>query len=102
MTAGYATKETTDKLIASYIRGKYSKGVFGQAVKDFQNSKEALKQPVAIKYQNYLGRQYFKLVCKTQSSVYDAEQKVSQLRRVDNSIQPITQVYQFQYIAYTG
>lgn len=76
LIAAYATKETMDKLIASYKRGKYLQGVFGKAVKDFNNSEEALKQAVAIKYQNYLLRREFKLVCKTQSSVYDAEQEV--------------------------
>lgn len=76
LIAAHATKETMDKLIASYKIGKYLQGVFGKAVKDFNNSEEALKQAVAIKYQNYLSRCKFKLVCKTQSSVYDAEQKV--------------------------
>lgn len=76
LIAAYATKETIHKLIASYKRGKYLQGVFGKAVKDFNNSEEALKQAVAIKYQNYLSRHKFKLVRKTQSSVYDAEQEV--------------------------
>lgn len=76
LIAAYATKETIHKLIASYKRGKYLQGVFGKAVKDFNNSEESLKQAVAIKYQNYLSRHKFKLVCKTQSSVYDAEQEV--------------------------
>jgi len=49
-------------------------GVFGKAVKDFNNSQEALKQAVAMKYQNYLSRRKF--VCKTQSSVYDPKQEV--------------------------
>lgn len=65
-----------DKLIASYKKGKYLQGVFGKAVKDFNNSEEALKQAVAIKYQSYLSSRKFKLVFKTQSSVYDAEQEV--------------------------
>ena len=48
LIAAYATKETIDKLIASYKRGKYLQGVFGKAVQDFNNSEEALKQAVAI------------------------------------------------------
>ena len=39
-------------------------------------NKEALKQAVAMKFQNYLSRHKFNLVCKMQSSVYDAEQEV--------------------------
>ena len=74
--ASYASKETMDQLIGSYKQGKYLQGVFGKAVKDFNNSEEALKQGVAMKYQNYLSRHKFKLVCKTQSSVYDADKKI--------------------------
>ena len=64
VVASYASKETMDQLIGSYKRGKYLQGVFGKAVKDFNNSEEALKQAVAMKYQNYLSRRKFKLVCK--------------------------------------
>ena len=79
LIVAHALNETMDKLIASYKRGKYLQGVFGKAIKDFHNSEEALKQAVTIKYQNYqnyLSRCKFKLVCRTQSSVYDAEQEV--------------------------
>ncbi|CAH3170305.1 unnamed protein product [Porites lobata] len=38
-------------------------------------NKEALKQAVAMKFQNYLSRHKFNLVCRMQSSVYDAEQE---------------------------
>ena len=48
--------------------------MFGKAIKDFNNYEGALKQAVGMKYQKYLSRRKFKLVCKTQSSVYDAEQ----------------------------
>ena len=74
--ASFASKEIIDKLISSNKRGKYLQGVFGTAVKDFNNSEEALKQEVAVKFQNYLSRRKFNLVCKTQSSVYDADQEV--------------------------
>lgn len=63
--------------------------VFTKAVKDFNNSEEALTQAVAIKYQNHLLRHKFKLVCKTQSSVYDAEQEMwlsRNLKCMDTSI----------------
>ena len=82
LIAACATNETMDKLIASYKRGKCLQGVFGKAVKNFHNSEEALKQAVAIKYQNYLSKCKFKLVCRTQSSVYDTEQEVGLLRNL--------------------
>ena len=51
--------------------------MFGKAVKRFNNfNKEALKQAVAVKFQNYLSRRKFNLVCNMQSSLYDAEQEV--------------------------
>ena len=56
-------------------RKVFTRGVW-KGCKGFSYSKEALKQAVAIKYQNYLSKRKFKLVCKTQSSVYDAEQEV--------------------------
>ena len=75
--ASFASKEIIDKLISSYKLGKYLQGVFEKAVKHFNNfDKEALKQAVAVKFQNYLSRHKFNLVCKMQSSVYDAEQDV--------------------------
>lgn len=69
----FAFKETINWFQVTN-RGQYLQGVRGKAVKDFNNSEEALKQAVAIKFQNYLSRRKFYLVCKTQSSVYDAEQ----------------------------
>ena len=65
-----------DKLIGSYKRGKYLEGVFGKAVSDFSNSEEALKQAVAMKYENFLSRRKFKLICKTQRSVFNAEKEI--------------------------
>ena len=82
LIAAYATNETMDRLIASYKRGKYLQGVFGKAVKDFHNSEEPHKQAVAIKYQNYLSRRKFKLMCRTQRPVYEAEQEVWLLRNL--------------------
>ena len=40
-------------------------------MKHYQNSEEALKQAVLMKYQNFLSRRKYALVCKTQSSVFD-------------------------------
>ena len=71
-----ASKDVMDKLIGSYKRGKYLEGVFGKAVSDFSNSEEALKQAVAIKYKNFLSRRKFKLICKTQSSVFNAHKEI--------------------------
>ena len=69
--ASNASKDVMDKLIGSYRRGKYLEGVSGRAVTDFNNSEEALKQAVALKYKNFLSRRKFKLICKTQNSVFN-------------------------------
>lgn len=67
--ASTASKDTIDKLISNYKRGKYLKAVFGKAVNDFINSEEELKQAVTIKYQAFLSRRKFQLICKTQLCV---------------------------------
>ena len=60
-----------DKLISGLKRGKYLQGLFDKTMKGYQNSDEALKQAVFMKYQNFLSRRKYALVCKTQSSVFD-------------------------------
>ena len=47
-----------------------------KAMKEHQASPEALKQAIATKYQNFLSRRKFKLVCKTQTSYFNAESEV--------------------------
>jgi hypothetical protein len=71
-----AKKETMDDLIGGYKRGKYLQGVVSQAIKDYNSSYECLKQAVALKYKNFLSRRKFSLLCKTQSSVFDANEEV--------------------------
>ena len=63
--------QTMDKLISGLKRGKYIQGLFDKTMKHYQNSEEALKQAVLMKYQNFLSRRKYALVCKTQSSVFD-------------------------------
>ena len=63
--------QTMDKLISGLKRGKYLQGLLDKTMKQYQNSEEALKQAVLMKYQNFLSRRKYALVCKTQSSVFD-------------------------------
>ena len=63
--------QTMDKLISGFKRGKYLQGLLKKTMKDYQNSEESLKQAVLMKYQNFLSRRKYALVCKTQSSVYE-------------------------------
>ena len=63
--------QTMDKLISGFKRGKYLQGLLNKTMKDYQNSEESLKQVVLMKYQNFLSRKKYALVCKTQSSVFD-------------------------------
>ncbi|KAL9958831.1 hypothetical protein ACROYT_G035899 [Oculina patagonica] len=71
-----ATKDQMEKFIGSYKRGRFLQGVFGRAMKEYGNSEEALKHAVAMKYQAFLSRRKFQLICKTQSSVFNAEKDV--------------------------
>ena len=45
-------------------------------MKDHQAAPENLNQAIACKYQNFLSRRKFNLVCKTQSSYFNAEAEV--------------------------
>ena len=62
--------QTMDKLISGLKREKYLLGLLDKTMKQYQNSEEALKQAVLMKYQNFLSRRKYALVCKTQSSVF--------------------------------
>ena len=72
----YASDEIMSKLMSSYKRGRFLQGIFGKAISDYQKSEEALKQSVALKYQSYLSRRKYNLVCKTQNSFFNAEKEV--------------------------
>ena len=65
-----------DTLLGKCRRGKYLQGVINQALKDHNNSKASLTQALAFKYQNFLSRRKFNLMCKTQSSVFDPDAEV--------------------------
>ena len=45
-------------------------------MKDQKLTPKAMKQAIAIKYQNFLSRRKFALVCKTQSSYFDPDKEV--------------------------
>ncbi|PFX14009.1 NACHT, LRR and PYD domains-containing protein 3 [Stylophora pistillata] len=68
-----APKELVGEFITAYKRGKYIQEVFEKAMKEHQASPEALKQAIATKYQNFLSRRKFNVVCKTQTSYFNAE-----------------------------
>ena len=74
--AANASGEIMSKLISSYKRDKFIQGIFGKAINDYQKSKEATKQFVALKYQSFLSRRKYNLVCKTKSSLFNAEEEV--------------------------
>ncbi|XP_022806312.1 uncharacterized protein LOC111343412 [Stylophora pistillata] len=71
--ASCAKKEIMEKLITCHKRGRSLQGVFRKAMKEYGTSEEALKQAVSIKYQAFLSSRKFQLICKTQSSVFNAE-----------------------------
>ena len=74
--AANAPKEVINECLSVYKRGKYLQETLGKAMKEFQSSPEAVKQAVAMKYQNFLSRRKFNLVCKTQSSYFNGENEV--------------------------
>ena len=68
-----ASNDVIGKLLSTYKIEKYLHGVFGKAVNEFNDSEDALQQAVAIKYRYFLSWRNFKLVGKTQSSVFNVE-----------------------------
>ena len=71
-----ASDEIMSKLMSNYKRGRFLQGIFGKAISDYQKSEEAIKQSVALKYQSFLSRRKYNLVCKTQNSFFNAEKEV--------------------------
>lgn len=74
--ASSASEEIMTKLMSSYKRGRFIQGIFGKAISEYQKSEEALKQSIVLKYQSFLSQRKYNLVCKTQSSFFNAEKEV--------------------------
>ncbi|PFX16929.1 hypothetical protein AWC38_SpisGene18772 [Stylophora pistillata] len=74
--AANSPKELIDEFLSGYKRGRYLQETLGKAMKEFQSSPESIKHAVAMKYQNFLSRRKFNLVCKTQSSYFNGENEV--------------------------
>ena len=70
--AGNAPKELVTELFVGYRRGSQLKKIFHSAMNKYQMSPEALQKAMATKYQNHLSRRKFVLVCRTQSSYFNA------------------------------
>ena len=62
--------------MSNYKRGQFLQGIFERAINDYRKSEEVLKQSLALKYHSYLSRGKYNLVCKTQSSFFNAEKEV--------------------------
>lgn len=74
--ASNGNPDILDKLVGGYKRGRYLQEVVRRAINDYNNSDDALKQAISLKYQNHLSRRKFELVCKTQTSVFNADEEV--------------------------
>ena len=80
-----APQSQMEIFLKGYKRGRFLQGIFGKAMKEYANSEEALKQAVAMKYQAFLSRRKFQFICKTQSSVFNAEQNVWVPRNINSA-----------------
>ena len=65
-----ASNEIMSKLISTYKRGKFLHCIFGKAGSDYHKSEDAIKQSLALKYQSFLSRRKYNLLCKTQNSFF--------------------------------
>ena len=68
-----APKSQMETFFKGYKRGQFLQGIFGQALNEYGNSEETLKQAVAMKYQAFLSRRIFQFICRTQRSVFNAD-----------------------------
>jgi hypothetical protein len=68
-----ASEEKMNSLISTYKRGKYLQNILNKAVREYNTSEESLNQALALKYNNFLSRRKVSLLCKTQISVFDAD-----------------------------
>ena len=71
-----APEDSFSELIVGYKKGKHLQQIFGKAMKEHQRNPEAINQAIAMKYQNFLSRRKFTLVCKTQTSFFNDDKEV--------------------------
>ena len=64
------------QLTIQYKRGKHLQKLFGESMKQHQFSDEAIKHALALRYHNFLSRRKFQMICRTQSSYFNAESNV--------------------------
>jgi hypothetical protein len=64
-----------EDMIGNYRRGRYSEGIVSKTVKELTESTNSLNNAVSLKYNNFLSRRKFNLLCKTQSSVFDTDKE---------------------------
>ena len=74
--AANAPKELMDDLIGKYKRGKYLEGIAAEVMKGLSQSESSMTQAISFKYENFLSRRKYNLLCKTQSTVFDANNEV--------------------------
>ena len=81
--AGNAPKELVTEFFVGDRRGSQLKKIFNNAMNKYQMSPEALQKALATKYQNHLSRRKFVLVCRTQSSYFNAVSETCLPRNVN-------------------
>ena len=74
--AANAPKELMDDLIGKYKRGKYLEGIAAEVMKGLSQSESSMTQAISFKYENFLSCRKYNLLCKTQSTVFDANNEV--------------------------
>ena len=76
LIAANAQKELMDNLIGKYKRGKYLEGIASDVMKGLSQSEGSMTQAISFKYENFLSRRKYNLLCKTQSTVFDANNEL--------------------------
>lgn len=74
--AANAPEETMNSLISTYKRGKYLQQILNKVTSDYSKTKESLDQAISLKYNHFLSRRNFSMLCRTQNSVFDADKEL--------------------------
>ena len=65
-----------DNFISKHKRGKYLEGIAAEVMKGLNQSESSMTQAISFKYENFLSRRKYNLLCKTQSTVFDPDNEV--------------------------
>ena len=68
---GYGDETLIEKLMISYRRGKFIETLYGKFNDKHIHSEDSMKRALAMKYQTFMSRRKFQVICKIQKRSFD-------------------------------